>query len=120
MQWFRMYAERLDDPKVQRVPGGLFKAALIEVMPSGTGPFARHVKPGRDRPSGPVWQTIRTRIFGRDDYTCQYCGERAGKLECDHVIPVSRGGPNTDDNLVTACRDCNRSKRDKTPEEWLQ
>ena len=58
------------------------------------------------------------RIFSRDDYTCQYCGARGIKLECDHVHPVSRGGSHDDSNLVTACVGCNRAKRAKTVAEW--
>lgn len=64
------------------------------------------------------WAAVRAEIFARDDYTCGYCGQRGGKLECDHVIPVSRGGANDHDNLITACFRCNRSKGAKTPEEW--
>lgn len=75
-------------------------------------------RPGRDRPPINEWAHIRLRIFERDDYTCRYCGERGGKLECDHVVPVAKGGSHEDDNLVTACFGCNRSKRDKTVEEW--
>ena len=72
-----------------------------------------------NRPSAEVWRRIRTTIFERDDYTCQYCGARGVKLECDHVIPVSRGGSSDLENLATACFTCNRSKRDKTPDEWM-
>lgn len=77
-------------------------------------------KPERDalRPSPSVWARLRSAVFARDDYTCRYCGVRGTQLECDHVMPVSRGGSNGLDNLVTACIGCNRSKRDKTPEEW--
>lgn len=73
---------------------------------------------GPSRPSASVWQAIRERIFARDDYTCAYCSARGVKLECDHVVPVSRGGSHDDENLTTACFDCNRSKRDKLPGEW--
>jgi len=59
------------------------------------------------------WAEVRDRIFERDEYTCRYCGEKGGRLECDHVMPISRGGDNSDDNLVTSCRTCNRSKRDR-------
>lgn len=72
----------------------------------------------RERPSSEVWRKIRTRIFSRDDYTCQYCGVRGVKLECDHVYPVALGGGHDDSNLVTACFKCNRSKRSKTLEQW--
>lgn len=71
-----------------------------------------------NRPSAEVWMQTRARIFERDDYTCQYCGTRGVPLECDHVIPVSQDGSNEDSNLVTACRDCNRSKGARTPEQW--
>lgn len=65
------------------------------------------------------WREIRLRIFARDDWTCQYCGDRGGKLECDHKIPVSRGGTDDEANLVTACKSCNRKKWNQTIEEWL-
>lgn len=64
------------------------------------------------------WKVVRARIFQRDDFTCRYCGVRGVKLECDHVIPISQGGGNEDENLVAACRPCNRSKWAKTPEQW--
>lgn len=71
-----------------------------------------------DRPPSHIWRDIRNRIFKRDDYTCQYCGKRGLKLECDHVIPVAKGGSHNDENLVTACFECNRSKKDKLVHEW--
>lgn len=67
-----------------------------------------------------LWVAARKRIFERDDYTCQYCGIRAVALECDHVIPVCRGGSDDDNNLTTACQSCNRSKRDMLVSEWRQ
>jgi len=72
------------------------------------------------RPSVTEWEKLRVAVFARDDYTCSYCGVRGAPLECDHVVPVSRGGNHGEDNLVASCRSCNRSKRDKTPEEWRQ
>ena len=51
-------------------------------------------------------------IFRRDKYTCRYCGRTspAVTLEVDHKIPRSQGGTDDEDNLVTACFDCNRGK----------
>jgi 5-methylcytosine-specific restriction endonuclease McrA len=46
-------------------------------------------------------------------------GSVAGALECDHVIPVSRGGKNHIENLATACFKCNRSKNDNLLSEWV-
>ncbi len=56
-------------------------------------------------------------ILLRDNYTCQYCGTRKPPLTIDHIIPKSRGGKDTWDNLVTACVKCNAKKGDRTPEE---
>lgn len=64
------------------------------------------------------WSQIRKYILERDDFTCQYCGAKDGPLEADHVMPKSRGGTDEYNNLVCACMRCNRSKSDKTPEEW--
>jgi len=57
----------------------------------------------------------RRAIFARDDHRCQYCGERADSI--DHVVPRSKGGPHTWENVAAACRPCNLTKRDRTPDE---
>lgn len=64
------------------------------------------------------WVVLRATIFERDGYTCQYCGQHGGRLQCDHIIPISRGGGNEPSNLTTACMTCNQAKHNKTPEEW--
>jgi len=71
-----------------------------------------------DRPPLSEWREIRSRIFERDNYRCVYCGRRGVNLECDHVVPVCKGGGHDDCNLVTACRTCNRSKAGMDLEEW--
>lgn len=55
---------------------------------------------------------VRFEVFKRDLFTCQYCGRKPPTiiLECDHIDPVSKGGSNDRDNLITACFDCNRGK----------
>ena len=55
---------------------------------------------------------VRFEVFKRDDFTCQYCGSVPPSvvLEIDHVTPVSKGGDNDINNLVTSCFDCNRGK----------
>lgn len=60
----------------------------------------------------------RQNVFKRDNFTCQYCGTHKPKtLTLDHVMPVSRGGCDTWDNVVACCRPCNQRKRDRTPQE---
>jgi 5-methylcytosine-specific restriction endonuclease McrA len=58
----------------------------------------------------------RQNIFRRDNNRCQYCG-RAEDLTLDHVLPKSRGGKSSWDNLTTACRRCNAKKGDSMPDE---
>lgn len=57
----------------------------------------------------------RRAIFARDEHRCGYCGGPADSI--DHVMPRSRGGLNVWENVIAACRPCNLSKRDRTPEE---
>ncbi len=59
----------------------------------------------------------RRNVFRRDNHTCQFCGKVGGDLTLDHVVPRSRGGKNSWENIVTACRECNSKKRDRTPFE---
>ncbi len=52
--------------------------------------------------------------------TCYYCGEKVGfkNLTMDHVVPLSRGGRSTKDNLVPSCKICNTKKKSSLPVEW--
>ena len=61
----------------------------------------------------------RMRIYMRDKFRCQYCGEKkaASELTLDHILPRSRGGDNSPVNIVTACVPCNNRKSDRTPAE---
>jgi 5-methylcytosine-specific restriction endonuclease McrA len=61
----------------------------------------------------------RLRIYMRDKFRCQYCGDKkpAGQLTLDHILPRSRGGDNSPVNVVTACVACNNRKADRTPAE---
>lgn len=60
------------------------------------------------------WDAKRALYQGR----CAYCGRRSRSLEMDHVIPLARGGHHVVDNVVPACRSCNRSKGSKLVAEW--
>ena len=61
----------------------------------------------------------RMRIYMRDKFRCQYCGEKRGanELTLDHILPRSRGGDNSPVNIVTACVGCNQRKGSRTPDE---
>ena len=68
-------------------------------------------------------QVTNTFLFARDDYTCQYCGRHRSELRGrqfltrDHIIPVSRGGGNSWENVVTSCSSCNNRKGNRLPRE---
>jgi 5-methylcytosine-specific restriction endonuclease McrA len=59
----------------------------------------------------------RRAIFARDGWACQYCGNERGTLTIDHVIPRSKGGSSSWDNIVTCCAPCNRRKGDRLPKQ---
>jgi 5-methylcytosine-specific restriction endonuclease McrA len=59
----------------------------------------------------------RRAVFARDRWTCQYCGHERGNLTVDHVIPRSKGGDSTWENIVTCCAPCNRRKGDRLPRQ---
>jgi 5-methylcytosine-specific restriction endonuclease McrA len=59
----------------------------------------------------------RRALFARDNWRCVYCGTTAGRLTLDHVVPRSRGGDSTWENVVTSCAPCNLRKGDRLPHE---
>jgi 5-methylcytosine-specific restriction endonuclease McrA len=68
-------------------------------------------------------QVTNTFLFARDNYSCQYCGRHRSELRGrqfltrDHILPLSRGGGNTWENVVAACSPCNNRKGNGTPDE---
>lgn len=62
----------------------------------------------------------RRELWERENRRCAYCGTKIGLSEVtvDHKIPLSRGGPDSRENMVCACIGCNKLKADKTVEEF--
>jgi len=83
---------------------GIYIPSVIRLVEYAVVPYKRPI------PS-------RRNIFTRDNFRCMYCGRTNRDLELEHIIPRSRGGPSTWENLVAACRDCNSKKDNRTPEE---
>lgn len=73
-------------------------------------------RPGAKRPWVPL--PVQRAVWGRDGQKCVYCGSTAGPFHLDHVMPWSRGGQHTVENMVVACQPCNSAKSDMTPTEW--
>ena len=61
-----------------------------------------------DREPLPKW--LRVAVLKRDGFTCRWCFKQGGRLEVDHVIPWSAGGPDASWNLRTLCWDCNQTR----------
>lgn len=72
-----------------------------------------------DRVPRNVVKFSRRNVFLRDEHCCQYCYRKfsSHKLSLDHVVPRSRGGQTTWDNVVCACLKCNVRKGGRTPQE---
>ncbi|MCA9714242.1 MAG: HNH endonuclease [Myxococcales bacterium] len=71
----------------------------------------------RPRPHGVRFS--RQNVYLRDDHECQYCGKECSQsdLTLDHVVPRVHGGTTTWTNVVACCKDCNRRKGGRTPEQ---
>lgn len=67
-----------------------------------------------------VEHKIVWKVFRRDNFTCQYCGDDESPMTFDHFIPESLGGATTIENGRTCCRVCNHHKGSLEPAEWLQ
>lgn len=83
------FALRIDEQTLHETKTVFLKKELIDGDWRLTSPLC--VNQDKRLPSH-IWSIIRTRIFKRDNYTCQYCGQYGKKLECDHIVPVARGG----------------------------
>lgn len=63
---------------------------------------------------GSVWATI----LGTFGHRCAYCGVSGVPLEREHRVPIARGGSQSPDNIVPACRPCNSRKGASDPAGW--
>jgi 5-methylcytosine-specific restriction endonuclease McrA len=57
------------------------------------------------------YKVLREKVLIRDGYTCYYCGQEANTV--DHIVPISKGGISSDENMIAACTRCNSGKRDR-------
>ena len=65
-----------------------------------------------------VPKTVRAAVMERDGHICVQCGD-IENLEIDHIVPISKGGDGTEENLQVLCRSCNRRKRVLMPAEQV-
>lgn len=88
----------------------------VSPSPSPSHPLLHWDPAAADPEQRRIHPLLRGAVLHRDDWTCRYCGGEA--LWVDHVAPRARGGPTVPANLVAACQRCNRTKGNRTPEEW--
>ena len=67
-----------------------------------------------------IEQGVSWAVFKRDGYACRYCGRDGLPLTVDHLVLWEDGGPSTEDNLVTACRKCNKTRGNTPYSDWLK
>ena len=95
--------------EVVHTNGQVFRSESIEMRAPSVVRLNYFVKvPYRSRAS-----LSRRAVFVRDNFECQYCGRPAENV--DHVVPRSRGGGHTWENVVAACRPCNARKENRAP-----
>lgn len=97
--------------EVVHADGQVFRSEHLEIAAPSVVRLNYFVKvPYRARAS-----LSRRAVFVRDNFECQYCGHPAQNV--DHVIPRSRGGGHTWENVVAACRRCNARKENRAPSD---
>jgi len=67
-----------------------------------------------------IEQHVSWAVFRRDNYTCRYCGNDKTPLTIDHLVLWEDGGPSIKENLVAACKKCNRVRGNTPYAEWLR
>jgi hypothetical protein len=66
-----------------------------------------------------IEQRVSWKVFRRDNYTCRYCGKTGLPLTVDHLVLWEEGGPSIEENLVAACRKCNKTRGNMQYADWL-
>lgn len=59
-------------------------------------------------------------VYKRDGYRCRYCGKDGIPMTVDHIVLWEHGGPSIEENLVAACRKCNKKRGNMPYDEWLR
>lgn len=88
------------------------EAKAGEALGAHKAPAAIRTARYRADGGGNISGDIRGTVYERDGFQCVYCGS-GDNLQCDHVVPVSKGGETSLDNLATACRVCAAKKKDR-------
>ncbi len=104
-----VFVEEFEEGRVLRSPTAEFRVPSVVRLRAYVNVRRRRRQAGMKR----------LRVFVRDGFRCQYCGDRkaASELTLDHILPRSRRGQSVPENLVAACVGCNTRKGNRTPEQ---
>ncbi len=103
------FAPSLFNPKYDDILAELMSTAAAEASAASRPPARSYKRPPRAKIDVPLVRSV----FSRDGGRCRYCGTEEPPFELDHMVPVARGGENSLENLVVACKHCNASKGDR-------
>ena len=93
---------------------------LLEVVADVKDASGKIVKAVVRKSQRQINQRVSWEVFRRDGYQCRYCGISGVPMTVDHLVLWEHGGPSTEDNLVTACRKCNKTRGNTLYPDWLK
>lgn len=93
---------------------------LVEVEALAKAKDGKIVKTMLRKSSRQIEQSVAWKVYKRDEYKCRYCNADDVPLTVDHLVLWENGGPSTVENLVAACRKCNRIRGNTEYEDWLK
>lgn len=67
-----------------------------------------------------IEQGVSWKVFKRDNYTCRYCANNDTPLTVDHLVLWENMGQSVEDNLIAACRKCNKTRGNTEFEDWIK
>lgn len=98
----------------------IFQMDVIETEIFQKDPTGKLVKAIVRRSQRTIEAFVTWKVYKRDNYTCRYCGIDGVPLTVDHILLWESGGPSTEENLLTACKKCNKIRGNMSYEDWLK
>lgn len=97
----------------------LFQSDILETSALVEDESGKIVKAIVRKSQRQVDQRVAWAVYRRDEFKCRYCGVEDMPLTVDHLVLWEDGGPSTKENLVAACKKCNRTRGNTPYSEWL-
>jgi 5-methylcytosine-specific restriction endonuclease McrA len=98
----------------------LLQTDVLEVEALSQTPDGRTVKAIVRKSQRQIDTAVAWSVYRRDEYRCRYCGNDNVPLTVDHLVRWEEFGPSIAANLLASCKRCNRTRGNKSYEEWLR